>query len=140
MTEQSNPINRLVHLNPDGMMKSPAFSQAIVVPPNARTIYVGGQDAVDADGKIVGEGDLRAQTEQVLHNVQTALAAAGAGWEDVVKLNIFIVQGQSALVGFEVFQRFWGGRANPPTITVVFVAALGNPAFLLEIDAVAVKA
>lgn len=126
------------HLNPDGLSKNPAFTQAIAVTGAAKTIYIGGQDAVDASGKIVGKGDIKAQTEQVLENIQMALAAAGAGLEHVVKWNLCIVQGQPLQPGFEVFQRVWGRRPNPPTITMAYVAGLANPDFLLEIDAVAV--
>jgi enamine deaminase RidA (YjgF/YER057c/UK114 family) len=126
------------HLNPDGMHKNPAYSQAIAVTGNVTTIYVGGQNAVDAAGKIVGKGDIKAQTEQVLKNVQTALAAGGAKLEHVVKWTVYIVQGQPLLPGFEAFQRAWSNRPNPPTITGLFVAGLANPDFLVEIDAIAV--
>ncbi len=61
------------------MSKNPAFTQAIVVTGAAKTIYIGGQDAVDKSGKIVGKGDLKAQTEQVFENLQTVLAAARRG-------------------------------------------------------------
>jgi enamine deaminase RidA (YjgF/YER057c/UK114 family) len=128
------------HLNPDGLHKNPAFSQAVVVSGSARTIYVGGQNAVDVSGNIVGKGDLRAQTEQALHNLQTALDAGGAGLEQVVKWNIYVVQGQSVQAGLEAFQKVWGQRSNPPAISVLFVAALAHPDFLVEIDAVAVIA
>lgn len=129
---------RVQYLNPDGLSKNPAFTQAIVVTGPARTIYIGGQDAVDASGAIVGKGDLGAQTEQVLANVQTALAAAGAGLEHVVKWGVYIVAGQSLAAGFAAFQRAWGPRPNPPTVTGLFVAGLAHPDFLVEIDAVAV--
>jgi enamine deaminase RidA (YjgF/YER057c/UK114 family) len=126
------------HLNPDGLHKNPGYSQAVVVTGNVKTVYVGGQNAVDAAGKIVGKGDIKAQTEQVLRNVETALAAGGAKLEHIVKWNVYIVQGQAPLPGFEVFRRAWGERPNPPTVTVVFVAGLANPDFLVEIEAVAV--
>src|SRR5881628_918855 len=109
------------HLSPDGLHKNPAFNQAVVVTGNVKTVYVGGQNAVDASGKIVGKGDIKAQNEQVLKNLETALAAGGAKLEHVVKWNVYIVQGHSPLPGFEVFRRVWGGRPNPPTITVLFV-------------------
>jgi enamine deaminase RidA (YjgF/YER057c/UK114 family) len=125
-------------LNPDGLHKNPGYSQAVVVPDNVKTVYVGGQNSVDAAGMIVGKGDIKAQTEQVLMNVQTAVAAGGAKLEHVVKWNVFIVQGQSLLPGFEAFQRAWGERPNPPTVTGVFVAGLAHPDFLVEIDAIAV--
>ena len=126
------------HLNPDTLHHNPAFTQAIAVSGSQRTIYVGGQDAVDAAGNIVGKGDIGAQTEQALKNLAAALAAAGAGLEHVVKWNIYIVQGQPLHPGFQAFQRVWGQRPNPPTITGVIVAGLANPDFLVEVDAIAV--
>lgn len=128
----------LQHLNPDGLHKNPAFSQAIAASGSVRTIYIGGQNAVDSTGKIVGKGDMKAQSEQALMNVETALVAGGAKLEHVVKWNVYIVQGQSPLPGFEAFRRVWGDRPNPPTITALFVAGLANPDFLVEIDAIAV--
>src|SRR5918995_1417013 len=85
---------RVEFLDPDGLPRNPAFSNVAVVSGSVRTIYIGGQDAIDADGKIVGVGDIAAQTKQVLLNLRTALEAAGAGPEHVVKWNIFIVDGQ----------------------------------------------
>jgi enamine deaminase RidA (YjgF/YER057c/UK114 family) len=126
------------YLNPDGLNKNPAFSNVIVVTGAAKTVYIGGQDAVDESGNIVGKGDIKAQTEQILHNLQVALSAAGAGIEHVVKWNIYVIQGQSVQPGFEVFQRIWGDRPNPPAITVAFVAGLAHPDFLAEIAAIAV--
>ncbi|MBI1879354.1 MAG: RidA family protein [Chloroflexi bacterium] len=132
MTSQSY----VQHLNPDGLIKNPAFTQAVTVSGPVKTVYVGGQDAVDASGAIVGKGDIRAQAEQVLKNLQTALAAGGASLEHVIKWNVYIVQGHSLQPGFEVFQRVWGNRPNPPT--VLFVAGLAHPDFLVEMGSVAV--
>lgn len=125
-------------LSPDGLHKNSAYSQAVVVSGNVKTVYVGGQNAVNGAGEVVGKGDLRAQTEQSLSNVQVALAAGGAALEHVVKWTIFIVQGQSIGPGFEAYQRVWGDRPNPPLVTAVFVAGLANPDFLIEIEAVAI--
>jgi enamine deaminase RidA (YjgF/YER057c/UK114 family) len=137
--EKEKPMRTVVeHINPDDMHKNPAFTQVIVVSGPMKTIYVGGQDAVDAAGNIVGKGDVLAQSVQALENVQKALAAAGAGLEHVVKWNIYLVQGQPLGPGFAAFQRVWGQRPNPPTITGMFVAGLAHPDFLVEIDAVAV--
>jgi enamine deaminase RidA (YjgF/YER057c/UK114 family) len=86
----------------------------------------------------VGRGDFKAQTEQVLKNLEAGLEAAGVGLEHVIKWNIYVVEGQPLEEGFEVFQRVWGKRGNPPAITVVLVAGLANPDFLTERDAVAV--
>jgi enamine deaminase RidA (YjgF/YER057c/UK114 family) len=126
------------YLNPDGLHKNAAYSQAVVVGGNVKTVYVGGQNAVHASGQVVSKGDLKAQTEQVLKNVKTALAAGGAKLEHVVKWTVYIVQGQPVLPGFEAFRRAWGDRPNPPTVTVLFVAGLANPDYLVEIDAIAI--
>jgi len=130
---------RVEILAPDGLVKNPAFSHVAVVSGAVRTIYVGGQDAIKADGEIVGKGDLGAQTMQTLANIETALAAAGAGLEHIIKWNVLVVEGQSIQDGFAAFQRFWGDRSTPPPlITAAFVKALAHPDFLVEMDAIAV--
>lgn len=129
---------QIQYINPDGLPKNPAFTNVIVVTGKVKTIYIGGQDAVDASGKIVGKGDIRQQTEQVLANLQTALKAAGAELEHIIKWNVYVVQGQPLQPGFEVFQQVWGNRPNPPAITFMFVSGLSNPDFLVEMDAIAV--
>jgi enamine deaminase RidA (YjgF/YER057c/UK114 family) len=127
------------HLNPDTLVKNPAFTNVIVVTGNAKTIYIGGQDAYDASTRtVVGKGDITVQVAQVFKNLEAALAAAGAGLEHVVKWNIYIVQGQPLQPAFEASQKVWGKRPNPPTITGVYVAGLANPDYLVEIDAIAV--
>jgi enamine deaminase RidA (YjgF/YER057c/UK114 family) len=128
---------QVTHLNPAGMPHNPVFSQAVAVEGNARTIYVGGQNAVDADGRVVGIGDLAAQTERTLENLTTVLAAAGARLQDVVKWTIFAVQGQDPRPAVGVFQRVWGDTP-PPAISVIAVAGLAHPDFLVEVEAVAV--
>lgn len=130
---------RVELLSPDGLVRSPAFSHVAVVSGAVRTIYIGGQDAVRADGEIVGKGDLGAQTTQILANIETALAAAGAGLEHVIKWNVFIVEGQPIQAGYEAFQLTWGNRSTPPPlITAAFIKGLGHPDWLVEIDAIAV--
>jgi enamine deaminase RidA (YjgF/YER057c/UK114 family) len=129
---------RVEFLNPDGLPRNPAFSNVAVVSGNVRTIYIGGQDAVDAEGRIVGIGDIAVQTEQVLRNLRTALAAAGAGPEHVVKWNLLVVEGQDLGAGFAAFRRVWGVRPDPPVITGAFVKGLAHPDFLVELDAIAV--
>ncbi len=126
------------YINPDGLNKNPAFTNVVEVTGPVKTIYVGGQDAIDASGAIIGKGDIKLQTEQVLLNLQTALKAAGADCRHIVKWNLYIVQGQSLRQGFEAFQKFWGERPDPPAITAAFVSGLANPDFLIEMDAVAV--
>jgi enamine deaminase RidA (YjgF/YER057c/UK114 family) len=137
-TAEANSEGRVEFLNPDGLPRNPAFSNVAVVSGTVRTIYIGGQDAVDADGRIVGIGDIAAQTEQVLRNLRTALTAAGAGPENVVKWNVFIVDGQDFATGYAAFQRVWGTPVEPPVITAAVVKGLAHPDFLVEMDAIAV--
>ncbi|MEO0557145.1 MAG: RidA family protein [Bacteroidota bacterium] len=127
----------LQYLNPDGLHSNPAFTQAIIVPPGTATVHIGGQNAMDAWGEIVGAGDIAAQAEQVFRNIETALTAAGTSLEHVIKWNVHVVEGQPLEPAFGVIQRVWAGRPNPPLITMLYVSGLANPDFLLEIDAVA---
>lgn len=125
------------HINPDGLLKNPAFSQIITTEGSGKTIYIGGQNAVNEKREIMGKNDIEKQTEQVMKNLEIALHSCGATFENLVKLNIHIVQGQNAYGAFQVSQKFLGQNSNPPIITVLYVAGLINPDFLIEIDAIA---
>ncbi|MEM1337885.1 MAG: RidA family protein [Bacteroidota bacterium] len=125
------------HINPAGLFKSPAFSQIVTTQGNGKTVYIGGQNAVNENYEIVGKNDMALQTDQVMKNLEIALKACGATFENLVKLNINILQGQDARKGFEVSQKYLGQRPTQPIITVLFVAGLVNPDFLVEIDAIA---
>lgn len=124
--------------NPESLHKSPAFSHGVSVSAAARTIYVGGQNAIGADGVIVGENNLFSQTVKTLENLQAVLADADATLHDVVKWTILIVEGQSALDGVKAFGLAWGNHPNPPAITVAFVSGLAIAGALVEIEAIAV--
>lgn len=124
------------HINPDGLHRSPAFSQAVVVEQPAKTIYIGGQNGVDADGKVVGP-TLREQAVQAFRNLATILESEGASLSNIVHWTIAVVEGESVGEGVAAFQQVWNPADPPPAITVHVVAALG-PGFLVEIDAVAV--
>src|SRR4051812_32843326 len=137
-TNQAAAPGSVERLNPETLHHNPAFTQVVAVSGAVRTVYVGGQNAVDRSGAIIGLGDIGAQTEQVMRNLQAALAAAGAGLEHVVKWNVYLVQGQPLQPGLAVFQRIWNRRPNPPAITMALVAGLANPDFLIEMDAIAV--
>ena len=69
-------MTSIQRIRPEGLVLSPAFSHVAIVPPGATTIYVGGQNAVDADGSLVGEGDVAAQSARALQNAKTALDEA----------------------------------------------------------------
>jgi enamine deaminase RidA (YjgF/YER057c/UK114 family) len=124
------------HINPEGLHRSPAFSQAVVVEQPAKTIYIGGQNGVDADGKIVGP-TLAEQAAQAFRNIATILESEGASLANIVHWTIAVVDGQAIDDGVAAFQQVWNPADPPPAITVHFVAGLA-PGFLVEIDAVAV--
>lgn len=130
-------MSKVQYINPEGLSKNPAFSQVVTTQGKGKTIYVGGQDAVNAKGEIIGKGDVGAQTEQVLKNLQTALAACGATFDNLLKITIYIVQGQDLRRGFQASQKYFGHLKNQPAISGLFVSALANPDFLVEIDAIA---
>lgn len=128
---------RVKHLNPAELHSNPAFTQVVTVEGAARTIYVGGQNAVNADGEIVGD-DVATQSTQALHNVEVALAAAGATLADVVKWNTYVAAGHPLGEAFAASREAWWQRPDPPAISVLVVAGLANPRFLVEIEAMAV--
>ena len=126
------------HLNPEGMHRNPAYSQAIIVPANARILVVGGQNAVNEKGEIVGKGDIAAQTTKALDNLVTVLEAAGAGLDDLIRLGIYFRADADIRAGFGAWMARAGAMKNPPTVTGIQVAGLAHPDFLIEIEATAI--
>ncbi len=127
--------------NPDGLPK-PEFFRQVAVATGSRTVYLSGQVARDADGNPVGPGDLAAQVEQAYLNVATAVAAAGGTFDDVAKLVVYIVDwspDKLPALG-EGVQRAAQQLGVDPVkpITLIPVAALGEPDLLVEVDATAV--
>jgi enamine deaminase RidA (YjgF/YER057c/UK114 family) len=106
---------------------------------SGRLAFVSGQVAVDADGKLVGEGDLRAQTAQALRNLHGVLRTLGAGWADVARFGWYVLD-VTELQAIrdardEQIRLVLGDRPNPAS-TLVQVASLFRPGFLVEVDAV----
>lgn len=124
------------HVNPAGLHRSPAFSQAVVVEQPTKTIYIGGQNGVDADGRVVGP-TVGEQAGQALRNLATILESEGASLANIVHWTIAVVDGHPLAEGVAAFQQVWNLADPPPAITVHIVAGLG-PGFLVEIDAIAV--
>jgi 2-iminobutanoate/2-iminopropanoate deaminase len=125
---------KITHINPDGLYKSPAFSQAVVAQ-GGKTIYIGGQNGILPDGKMAGN-TLAAQTEQAYKNIIEILKTVGAKQENVVKQTVYIAKGQDMKEGFAATQKAWGNF--PTAISCFFVEALGVPGALVEIEAVVV--
>ncbi len=124
-------------INPQAMAANPAYSQAIAVSGLHTTIYIGGQNGVDATGAIV-DGGLAAQTTQALRNMALVLETAGAGFNDVVKWSINVVVGEDLRQAFAAFQAEVPHLSPAPAIGMAYVSGLGRPGFLIEIEAIAV--
>ncbi|MBI4299250.1 MAG: RidA family protein [Chloroflexi bacterium] len=100
------------------------------------TVYVAGQVAIDKNGNLVGKGDFTAQAEQVYENLQAVLAAAGASFKDVVKMNTYLTRQEDLGKLREIRQRY--ATVEPPASTLLVISALANPDFLLEVEVIAV--
>ena len=125
------------HINPEGMLKSAAFSQGIVLAADARLLLIGGQNGVDATGQVVAK-DLAGQTAKAVDNLIKVLEAGGGKLEDLVRLGISVKGDADIRPAFGAWMERWGQRQNPPTITVLRVAGLGmSPDVLVEIEALA---
>jgi 2-iminobutanoate/2-iminopropanoate deaminase len=116
-------------------MRGGAFSSGVEAP-SGRTVYVSGQVSMDAEGNVVGEGDIKAQTEAVLEHVKTVVEEAGGGMEDIVKLTVFITDMGLYDEIHEVRRRYF--REPFPASSMVEVSALIDPRLLIEVEAVAV--
>lgn len=130
-------MDTIQRLQPEGLIVSPAFSHVAVVPPGATTIYLGGQNAVDASGAIVGVDDVAAQATRVLANARTALAAAGATLADVVQWNVLFVDGVDIDAAYRVIAAELATSDRPALVTAARVPGLAVPGALLEVSAVA---
>ena len=100
-------------------------------------VFIAGQVALDASGNLVGKDNFRAQAEQVFENLKTAVEAAGGTFEDVIKLNIYLLDLSHVPIFREVRDKYINLK-NAPTSTAVQVSRLFRPEFLLEIEAVAI--
>jgi enamine deaminase RidA (YjgF/YER057c/UK114 family) len=128
---------KIERINPEKLAAPRGYAHAVAVPGNHRTIYIGGQNALDAKGNLVGGASLADQTRQVLRNIDVILESVGTTHDSIVKMTIYLVQGQDPVEGFKAFQEHWPEKSSPPAISVLFVAGLGRPDWLVEIEAIA---
>jgi enamine deaminase RidA (YjgF/YER057c/UK114 family) len=112
------------HINPEGMSKSPAYSQIVTAKPGT-VIWISGQVAQDSNGQLVGKGNLKAQLNQVWANLKLALAASGATFKDVVKINTYVVNCNPSMQA-NSGSRLKPGPGRPPASTLVGVQALAS--------------
>jgi reactive intermediate/imine deaminase len=121
-------------IQPEGMPPTNGYSHVVAF--TGTMVMVSGQVPLDADGRLVGPDDARAQTRQVFHNLQMALAAAGARMADLVKLTVFLTN-MADLGDFREVRDEFVDPWRPPASSLVQVSALVHPAFRIEIEAVA---
>jgi enamine deaminase RidA (YjgF/YER057c/UK114 family) len=124
--------NRLKRINPTNIHPPAGYTHVVEVQPG-RMAYISGQVAVDAAGKIVGEGDIVAQARQVMENLKSALAELGADFTNVIKINYYAVD-VSRLAEIRAVRDEY--LTEPPASTFVVVKALVLPELLIEIEAV----
>ena len=117
--------------NPDN--KPSGFSPATRV---GGQVFISGQVSVDAQGNVVGEGDAGAQAEQCFKNIEAALTAAGATWDDVTKITCFMLHREDYPAYAAVRLRYFS--ENGPASSTVFIPGLVRPEYLIEIEATAV--
>ena len=126
-------------LNPKTLMQ-PAGYTHIAKASGGTTVYLSGQVAADASGKLVGEGNLEAQAEQVFKNLKAGVEAAGGTMADIVKTNIYVLAevDPGEIQKFRAVRNRYVNTAQPPASTFVVVSRLARPGWLIEIEAVAV--
>ncbi|SNQ46085.1 Endoribonuclease L-PSP (fragment) [Frankia canadensis] len=122
-------------VQPVGVREVAAYTHAIVRP--GVPVFLTGQVAWDTDGRVVGVGDIAAQTAQVWRNIALVLAGIGAGMNDIVKLTTYTTDAAHRdVIGAERARHFAPGRF--PASTFLVVAGLADPELLVEIEAIAV--
>jgi enamine deaminase RidA (YjgF/YER057c/UK114 family) len=125
-------------INPDGLSRPGTFTPTVVAS-GGRTVYIAGQVSQDEKGRVVGQGDLAVQAEQVYRNLGLALKGAGATFDDLVKITVYVVnfRPEHRDVMSQVRARYVN-KANPPASTLVGVQSLARPEFLVEVEGIAV--
>jgi enamine deaminase RidA (YjgF/YER057c/UK114 family) len=131
----SNGTTKIQFLNPKGLSKPMGYTQ-VVAAQTGKLVYVSGQVPLNAKGEVVGKGDFRAQVIQVMDNLNTALAAAGATMKDVLKVNYYVVnlKPEQVAVIREVRGKYFSAE-HPPAGTLVGVTSLVQEGYMLEIEA-----
>ena len=123
------------YLNPETLSVPAGYSHVAEVS-SGRTIYVAGQVAFDTSGSLVGKGDFAAQATQVFENLRLALAAVGATFDDVVKVNTYVTDMSHIQTLREIRGKYYGKLA--PASTLVEIGRLAHPDLMIEIEAIAV--
>ena len=121
-------------INPPALATPTGYSYAIKK--SGTPVFISGQVALDADGKLVGENDAAAQTEQVFKNLQAVVEGCGGTMADIVKITIFVTD-PSYRPAVAAARLKWFKEGEWPASTYLVVSALAVPTMLVEIEAVA---
>ena len=124
-------------INPEGL-PAPATYTHVVVATGTTMVFIAGQEPEDAQGNLVGPGDLAAQARPVFAHLGRALAAAGAHPAQVVKITIYVAHYRREYLPLIEEARLSLFGDHKPADTVVGVETLARPEYLIEVDAVAV--
>ena len=127
----------LERINPDELPTPESYTQVISAA-GSRFVFVAGQVAEDAEGKLVAPGDLAAQARQAFANVGLALAAAGARPEQVARITIYVVDHRPEYLPDISAARIAVFGDHRPADTLLGVETLAEPGYLIEVDAIAV--
>lgn len=134
MAPMTPPDHVRFHMAPT-LAVTAGYSHVVEVT-GGRTLYLAGQVALDPSGNLVGRGDFRAQARQVFENIKSTLAAVGADFSHVVKLNIYLLD-RSNLLALREVRDLYVNTQSPPASTLVQVSGLALDGLLVEIEAVA---
>jgi enamine deaminase RidA (YjgF/YER057c/UK114 family) len=128
-------------INPPGLHETPGYHH-VTVTDTAKIVFLAGQCPLDKQGQLVGTGDLRAQVEQVIRNIVTALSCVGATPDDVVRTVIYVVSSDREDLSFvwTILQNSAIAPALSTASTLLGVSQLGYPGQLVEIDVTAILA
>jgi len=137
LTDRSpNMPDNIRFSNPDTMQKPPGYSHVVEVTGPGRTVYFAGQLGIDKSGKM--GADAREQMEIAFENVKAALASVGASFDQVVKLNNYIVDIGTNIAHYREVRDKYVNKAAPPASTTIGVPQLARPGALFEVEAIAV--
>ena len=132
------PLTR-EHINPPELYRHPSFTRVVTVSGPMKLVFVAGQTPTDAQYQVVAPGDYHGQYRQVMENLDVQLKAAGATWGDVVYRRVFTLDVDALIAALraDAGAGYWDADAQPGS-TLIGVTRLSDPAFLVEIDLLAV--
>lgn len=129
--------NKVEFANPAGIAKPFGYSHTVTVPQGVKTVFISGQLGLDKNGKLIGK-DFKSQAQQAFQNLDIAIQAVGAKWENVVKINMYATDLKTQMSDLRTVRDSFVNVKNPPASTTVQIPRLVVDGALFEIDAVVV--